>query len=68
MGAIITSITTVFSEIATWFVDFIPTLIGLFYVADTGLTFLGVLAVCGLAISIFFLVMGLIQNFLHFRG
>lgn len=68
MGSIISSVTTVFSDIASWFVEFIPTIIGLFYVDGTGLTFLGVLAVMSLAISIFFLVMGLIQNFLNFRS
>lgn len=68
MGSIITSITGVFTAIAEWFVSFIPTLVSLFYVAETGLTFLGTLAVCGLAVSLFFLVIGLIQNFLHFRG
>lgn len=70
---VITAITSVFKAIGDWFVEFIPTLISLFYTAPGestpgGLTFLGVLAVCGLAISVFFLIMGLIQNFLHFRG
>lgn len=70
---VITAITDVFKAMGEWFVEFIPTLISLFYTAPAegvsgGLTFLGVLAVCGLAISVFFLVMGLIQNFLHFRG
>lgn len=73
---VVTSITSVFSAIGEWLSGFIPTLISLFYEAPTtgenasagGLTFLGVLAVIGLAISIFFLIMGLIQNFLHLRG
>lgn len=74
---VITAITSVFKAMGDWFVEFIPTLISLFYNSPSGsgadatpggLTFLGVLAVCGLAISVFFLIMGLIQNFLHFRG
>lgn len=70
---VITAITNVFEAIGAWFVEFIPTLIQLFYTAPAegvtgGLTFLGVLAVISLAISVFFLVMGIIQNFLHFRG
>lgn len=74
---VITSITSVFKAIGDWFVEFIPTLISLFYTAPSGtgadatpggLTFLGVLAVSGLSVSIFFLIMGLIQKFLHFRG
>ena len=70
---VITSIFEVFSETGKWLTQFIPTLISLFWNAGSGessgsLTFLGVLAVVGLSISVFFLIMGLIQNFLHFRG
>lgn len=68
------SILAVFDAIGEWFSMFVPTLFGLFWTpgvtsGDPGeLTFLGVLAVASLAISIVFLVVGLIQNFLHFRG
>lgn len=74
---IVTAVTGVFSAIGDWFVKFIPTLLALFWTPASGegasatggsLTILGVLAICGLAISVFFLIMGLIQNFLHFRG
>lgn len=70
---IITSIFGVFSETGKWLTQFIPTLISLFWSEGSGdtpgsLTFLGILAVMGLSISVFFLIMGLIQNFLHFRG
>lgn len=65
---VIESIIAVFTAILDWMVDGITAIIPIFYVAETGLTFLGVLAVCGLVISIFFLLMGVIQNFLHFRG
>lgn len=70
---VITAITGVFEAIGNWFVTFIPQLIAIFWTEGTGdtagsLTFLGVLAVVGLAISVFFLIMGLIQNFLHLRG
>lgn len=70
---IISAITGVFGAVSDWLVKFIPTLISLFWTPAAGetpgsLTFLGILAIISLAISIFFLVMGLIQNFLHFRG
>lgn len=68
MQAIITAITGVFTAIATWITDAIPTVVAVFYDSTDGLTFLGVLAVVALGISIFFLLMGLVQNFLHFRG
>lgn len=72
-GTVLSSILDVFDAIGEWFSAFVPTLYALFWTApsqggDGSLTFLGVLAVAGLAISVVFLVVGLIQNFLHFRG
>lgn len=65
---ILTAILAVFSAVGEWITGAVTDLIPMFYVAETGLTFLGVLAVAGLAFSVIFLVMGIIQNFLHFRG
>lgn len=65
----IQAITSVFSGLGEWIVDFLPTVQSIFWDAEVGtLTLMGVLAVCGLAVSTFFLLMGIIQNFLHFRG
>ena len=64
---IITKITDVFSAIGDWITTAIGDIMPLFY-ANDDLTLLGVLAVCGLAVSIFFLLMGVIQRFLHFGG
>lgn len=66
--SVVTAITDVFSAIGGWIATAVTDLMPMFYVAETGLTFLGVLAVCGLAFSVVFLIIGLIQNFLHFRG
>lgn len=73
MNAVITAITGVFTQIANWISTTIPSITAIFYTPAAGetpgqLTFLGVLAVVALGISIFFLLMGLVQNFLHFRG
>lgn len=74
MAAIITAMTTVFDAVFTWIKSAITSVIQVFYTAGSGegaagqLTFLGVLALIALAISIFFLLVGLIQNFLHLRG
>lgn len=73
MGAIITAMTTVFTAVFEWIMGAITAIIPVFWTAgsgDTGgeLTFLGVLAIIALAISLFFLIVGLIQNFLHLRG
>ena len=65
----VTAVTNVFAGIGEWITNFLPTIMAIFYDTEANaLTFLGVLAICGLAISIFFLLMGVIQNFLHFRG
>lgn len=73
MVAIITAMTTVFDAVFKWVKTAITLCIEVFYTAGSGetggqLTFLGVLALIALAISIFFLLVGLIQNFLHLRG
>lgn len=70
---VLDAVLLVFSAIGEWFSDFIPTLFRLFWTDGASgepgeLTFLGVLAVAGLAVSVIFLIIGLIQNFLHFRG
>lgn len=71
--AIITAMTGVFDAVFKWIMSAINAVIPIFWTAGTGdaggqLTFLGILALIGLAISIFFLLVGLIQNFLHLRG
>lgn len=58
----------VFTEVITWISGSFTSIQALFYEEATGLTLLGTLAVAGLAISVFFLLMGVVQNFLHFRG
>lgn len=72
MAAIISAMTAVFDAIFTWILAAISAVIPVFWTAGENgageLTFLGVLTLIALGISIFFLVMGLIQNFLHLRG
>lgn len=68
MTSVITSITQVWTAISGWIVDTIPDIVNVFYNAESGLTFLGTLSVLALGVSVFFLLMGLIQRFLHLRG
>lgn len=68
MTGIISSFTGVWSDISDWIVDFIPKMVSIYYNTESGLTFLGTLSVVALGISVFFLIMGLIQNHLHLRG
>lgn len=70
MDNVLTDILAIFSGVGDWIADAVNSLVPMFYTAgdNGGLTFLGVLAVAGLAISVVFLIIGVIQNFLHFRG
>lgn len=65
---VLDAVLAIFTSVGDWIPDAVTNLIPMFYDPSTGLTFLGVLAVAGLAFSVMFLVMGIIQNFLHFRG
>lgn len=64
IGALTEAATSVFG----WLSTSITGVISLFYTEATGLTFMGGLAVIGLCISIFFLLVGVISSFLHLRG
>lgn len=66
-ATLVSAITAVFTAIGEWIVSSLDTLQAIFW-TDQGLTFMGVLAVCGLAFSVIFLIIGIIQRFLHFRG
>lgn len=68
MTGVLGAVFEVFTGVAGWIAEAVAELIPMFYVAESGLTFLGVLAVASLAISVAFLIIGVIQNFLHFRG
>lgn len=69
---VLSSILEVFSGVGEWIASSVQDLIPMFYVAGEGgtgqLTFLGVLACAGLAFSVIFLIMRIIQNFMHFRS
>lgn len=66
-------ITQVWTEIMEWITTSLGAVQTVFYAIPDGaseaeLTFLGVLAVVGVAIGIAFLLIGVIQSFLHLRG
>lgn len=65
---VLDSILDVFTAVGQWITEAVNNIIPMFYGTETGLTFMGVLAVAGLAFSVVFLILGIIQNFLHFRG
>ena len=67
-NSVLFSILAIFLAIGEWISGAVTSLTPMFWSATTGLTFLGTLAVAGLGFSVVFLVIGLLQRFLHFRG
>ena len=68
MTGVISSITGVFSAVSDWVVKGLQSLIPVFYSSESGLTFFGTMSVVALGISIFFLLLRVVQNFIHLRG
>lgn len=66
-GTVLGAVLEVFLGIGEWIASAVNALIPMFYVAETGLTFIGVLAVAGLGIGITLLLVSLIRNFLRFK-
>lgn len=61
------SITEIWTDVMTWITTSLGSVQSVFY-ANEELTFLGTLAVIGVAIGIGFLIIGVVQNFLKLRG
>lgn len=65
---VLESVLDVFDAVSTWIQTALTALMPIFYSPTDGLTFLGVLAVASLAFAVVFLLIGIIQKFLHFGG
>lgn len=63
---IVELVLSVFTAIAGWFVETITAITPIFYVAETGLTIIGVLSLCGLGVGIILLVINLVRRFFNF--
>ena len=61
-------ITTTWSEVMEWIISSLADVQVAFYTEAGQLTFLGTLAIIAVGIGIAFLLIGVIQNFLHLRG
>lgn len=64
---VLESVLEVFSSIGDWFASAVEGIIPMFYSAETGLTFVGVLTVAGLGFSVILLVLNLIRSYLRFQ-
>lgn len=61
-------ILSLWSVIMSWLVSAVFAAIPVFYVAGEGLTFIGFLAIAGMAVSVAFLFVMIIKRFLRFGG
>ena len=73
MSDILTAILAVFTSVGQWISTSVNNLVPMFYTEGVGeaagsLTFMGTLAVAGLAISVVFLIIRVITNFMQFRA
>ena len=66
--SVVTEIMGVFSSVGEWIGTAVSSVLPMFYSDEAGLTFLGALSVMGLAFSVGFLLIRLVQNFLNFRS
>lgn len=66
--AIVDSILGVFTDVGEWISSAVGSFMPMFYTAEDGLTFMGILTVMGLAVSVAFLCIGILQRFLKFKG
>lgn len=67
MADIIQAVFGVFTEVGDWIATAIQSMTAIFYVPETGLTFVGVLALCGLAVGVTLLLINTIKDFIRFR-
>lgn len=66
---IFSDISVIWTSLFTWMITALNSIVDLFWdAANNDLTFFGVLAIVAVGISIFFLLVRVIQNFLHFRS
>lgn len=65
---ILTAVFTVFAAVFDAMIGWLTDVVELFINSSGELTFFGTLALVSLGISIFFLLVRVVQNFLHFRG
>lgn len=64
MTSTITAITEAWTAVSTWYISTFQTVPALFYDAETGLTFVGVLAVMGAGLAIIMGLVMVIRSFL----
>lgn len=67
MTGVLDSIISVFEAMAQWLSSAVAAVVPMFYSAEGGLTFIGTVSIAALAISVAFLILGLVRSFLRFQ-
>lgn len=67
MSSIVSTVFNVFTDVSTWFVDALASVVNLFY-SEGNLTFLGVMALVGLGIGVTRMVIAMVTSFIQFKG
>lgn len=67
MTNVITAITTAWTAVATWFIDTMELVPEIFFNAETGLTFIGTLAIFGGGLSVIIGLIGVIRGWVKAR-
>lgn len=65
--SVVSSITETWSAVATWFIDTMNTVPAIFYNAETGLTFVGTLAVFGGGLTVIIGLIAAVRSWLKAR-
>lgn len=68
ISTVITAVLAVFTAVLEWFVESITVAVGIFWSAETGLTFIGTLAVIAFAIAVVLMLLAMIRSYLKNRG
>lgn len=68
MTSVVESILAVFSAFVEWFGTTLADVSAIFYVPETGLTFIGTITVIGVAIAVTLMVIAMIRSLLRLQG
>lgn len=68
MTDIVSTVFNVFTSVGTWFIDSLADFVAMFYNAETGLTFIGVMALVGIGLAVARMLFAIITSFVQLRG
>lgn len=66
--SVVEAILAVFTSIGTWFISTMQSFVPIFYTAEDGLTFFGVLSVASLGIALILLFLNIVKDFVKWRA